>query len=67
MKIYRVDTYMNNPKREHHDLYGDYDDAMSYYNGVKNNPNCESIEVMMLENTDEFSLFEATEIVASYS
>ena len=67
MTIYRVDTKMENPDREHHDLYTNYDDAMSYYNGVKNNQDCKSIEVTRLEDTEDFSRFEEVEIVASYS
>lgn len=65
--IYRVDTKMKNPKREYMDLYTDYDEAMSYYNGVKNNPDCSSIEVTKLQNEEGFSLLKEVEIVASYS
>lgn len=65
--IYRVETYMSNPNRYHADLYGDYDEAMSYFNGVKNNPNCESIEVIKLQSSEDFSLLKDVEIIASYS
>ena len=67
MTIYRVDTKMENPVREHHDLYTNYDAAMSYYNGVKNNPDCISIEVTRLEDVNGSELLEEVEIVASYS
>lgn len=65
--IYKVETKMRNPERQHSDLYTNYDEAMSYYNGVKENQNCESIEVMKLQNSEDFSLLKCVEVVASYS
>lgn len=65
--IYEVETYMKNPNRKITDLYADYDEAMSFYNGVKENPDCESIEVIKLQNDVGFSLLKVVEVVASHS
>lgn len=65
--IYKAETKMRNPERQHNDLYTCYDDAMSYYNGVKENTDCISIEISKLQDSESFSLLECVEIVASYS
>lgn len=65
--IYKVETKMRNPERQHNDLYTNYDEAMSYYNGVKENKDCISIEITKLKNSEDFSLLECVDIVASYS
>lgn len=67
MTIYKVETKMTNPLRKCMDIYSDYEDAIGFYNGVKMNPDCASIEVLKMENTNNCSLFEVVEIVASYS
>lgn len=67
MTIYKVETKMINPLREYMDIYSDYEDAIGFYNGVKMNPDCASIEVLKMENANNCSLFEVVEIIASYS
>lgn len=64
--IYQVETKMQNPHREHRDLYSDLDDAMSYYNGVKRNPDCLSIDVIKFADSEDFSLLKSQGAVASY-
>ena len=65
--IYKIETKMKNPERQHNDLYTNYDEAMSYYKGVKQNQDCISIEVTKMQDRDDFSLLECVEVVASYS
>lgn len=45
--------------------YVDYDDAISYYNGTKENNRIKYIDVSKVES-NESGLIEPTEIVASY-
>ena len=65
--IYRIETKMKNPERQHDDLCVDYDEAMSYFNGVKENKDCLSIEVTKLQNEEGFSFMKCVDVVASYS
>ena len=67
MTIYIGETKMINPVRVCMDIYSNYEDAIGFYNGVKMNPDCASIEVLKMENTNNCSLFKVVEIVASYS
>jgi hypothetical protein len=65
--IYRINSKFSNPPQEHSDLWGDYDEALGWFNGVKNNPDCVSMEMTKLQTSDDCSFFEEVEIVASYS
>lgn len=67
MTIFRITTKMQNPERKHIDLYSDMDEAMGFFNGVRRNANCKSIEVTKLQNTDDCSKFDEVEVIASFS
>ena len=64
--IYTVDTFMKNPDRRHFDKRTDYDAAMSYFYGVRENPDCISIEVCKWTDSEDSDIMEC-EVIASYS
>jgi hypothetical protein len=65
--IYKIYSEFTNPKRKYTDLWGDYDEAINWFNSVKNSPDCISMEVVKMQTSEDCSFFEETEIVASYS
>ena len=65
--IYKIITALSNPVREYTDLWDDYDDAMNYFNGVKNNKDIISIEVVKMQNSEDSSFLQEVEVIASFS
>jgi hypothetical protein len=66
MTIYKIYLKMSDSAREDISLWGDYDDAISYFNGVKRNPNCTNIIMTKLETYNGCSCFVETDTIGEF-
>lgn len=64
--IYKVILKAEKPDRTVADMRTDYDNTMSYFNGVKNNPNVISMEVEKWQDSEDSDVMDCVDTIAKY-